>query len=493
MKLTEQEAHDAGADFEKAVCKAPGGSVFFLSGGGGTGKTYRLKQVTPNLRNVIICAFTGDAALLAGGRTASSLFGVPTGKRLDPAINTKYKIDKARQSDPSCKSFRGRWCKKTKTFKPSPRQMVIEAASWIVIDEVSMMPSDFVDFIDAVMRDAKKRPDLPFGGCNVILVGDRGQIPPVMPNKDAKQMREFGYIEPFDGLCSKIFEKVGVQKFHLTKIWRQENPIDGNLLNRVRVGRQLPQDIKRLNGNITSEPPSGATVLCCENKDAGRINSEQLKRLPGELLKFETKLTGTLKAQHKAKEAKLRRKIDTSVYLKEGCRVIVASNGFSGPKDEQLYYVNGDQGVFHGIDKRNRLVVYVDRLKDYIYLKQKKLNDIKQEVKQELEVNKEGDLVPVDVLVDKKVGSYQQFPIRLGYAMSGHKSQGKTLQRVHIFLGSSGYRSPVLKTCGYIYVLLSRVTNLDNLSLDRELSNEDIVTSPALILEEKDQQYEMEI
>lgn len=483
---------DPGEEFEEAVLSATGGgNRFFLSGGGGTGKTYRMNKIKHRLNNVISCAFTGDAALLVGGKTVSSLFGVPVGKRLDPSIRTAYAIKKARASDPSTKSFEGRWCKKTKEFKKSNRQMVLEAAGWIVFEEGPMIPPDYIDFVDAVMRAAKKKPHDPFGGVNVIVVGDRGQIPPVLTGKDRKQMLEFGYKEPMDGMCARVWEEWGYRKFHLTKIHRQKNPIDGNVLTRIRCGKFYDTDLQRVNRNITSTPPEGATVLCCENKDANRVNSECLKRVPGQLLKFESKLTGTLRAQRKAKEKRLGRKIDDSVYLKENCSVILAANGYSGPKADPLYYVNGDQGTFKGIDKHGRLIVYVDRLQDYVHIKVKKLDDIDYEATEELEPDEDGNLVPVPKLTEKKVGSYQQFPIRLGYAMSGHKSQGKTLEKVHIMLGTGDYRSPVLKTYGYMYVLLSRVTNLDNLTLDRPIERDDIRTSPALEDEWGEQQYEM--
>lgn len=483
--------------FKDAVHKAPGGSVFFLSGGGGTGKTHTLNETVKDLSNVITFAFTGDAALLARGKTGNSTFGIPTDKRWNPKIRTAYAINKARDTDRATKGFRGYFDKETQTFKKSARQRVIESAHYLVLDEASMEPGDHMDAIDVIMRDAKKKPHVPFGGCVVILVGDRGQIPPVMDEEDTETMLSYGYAAPFDALTAQVFKEIQIQKFQLTKIWRQKNQVDGNVLNRVRIGRHQPQDLKRINHNVTQNPPKGATVLCCENVDAVRINNKALKLLNTEPFEFKTKLTGTLLRKHKKKEEKKGRKIDTSVHLKMGCRVIIASNGKCNHDGELLEYVNGDQGTFHGVTAKRgkqpgKLIVFVPRLNAYVYLKSKKLEDISRDVIQDglTKTNDEGEELVSDLIVEKVIGTYQQFPIRLGYAMSGHKSQGKTLERVHLFLGNS-YRSKVLKTCGYIYVLLSRVTDLNNLSVDREIEDEDIMTSPELIKEEAQQQYEL--
>jgi len=475
--------------FQTAVMKASKGEVFFLTGGGGVGKTHELKKVVEKLTNVVIFAFTGDAALLARGKTGNSTFGIPTDKRWNPAIRTAYAIDKARSTDKYTKGFRGRYCKKTKKFKKSNRQQVLEACNYLVCDESSMAPGDHGDSIDVIMRDAKKEPHLPFGGCVVILVGDRGQIPPVIDKDDEKTLLGYGYKAPFDFFTARVFEKVEIQRFQLTKIHRQKNLIDGNRLNRVRIGSQTQQDLDRFNENICSVAPEGATVLCCENKDAARINSEKLRTLNGSLYSFKTRLTGTLLKKHNAKEKKIGRRIDTSIYLKKNCRVIVASNGTCHHDGPYLDYVNGDQGTFHGVTPKGKLIVYIPRLRAEIYISVKKLEDVQQSVVKDglKKINDRGEEMVSDLLVEKVVGTYQQFPIRLGYAMSGHKAQGKTLTRVHIYLGKD-YRSPVLKTYGYIYVLLSRVTSLDNLSLDRELEMEDIMTSPELIKEEAQQQ-----
>lgn len=472
--------------FHAAVMKAAKGEVFFLTGGGGVGKTHELKKVVEKLTNVVIFAFTGDAALLARGKTGNSTFGIPTDKRWNPAIRTAYAIDKARSTDKCTKGFRGRYCKKTKKFKKSNRQQVLEACNYLVLDEASMDPGDHGDAIDVIMRDAKKEPHLPFGGCVVILVGDRGQIPPVIDKDDEKTLLGYGYKAPFDFFTARVFEKVEIQRFQLTKIHRQKNLIDGNRLNRVRIGSQTPQDLDRFNENICDEAPEGATVLCCENKDAARINSEKLSTLKGEPYLFSAKLTGTLIKKYKSKQ--------THITLKKNCRVIVASSGTCHHDGPYLDYVNGDQGTFHGVTPKGKLIVYIPRLRAEIYLATKKLEDVQQSVVKDglTKTNEAGEKMVSDLLVEKVVGTYQQFPIRLGYAMSGHKAQGKTLTRVHIYLGKD-YRSPVLKTYGYIYVLLSRVTSLDNLSLDRELEMEDIMTSPELIREEAQQQGELQL
>jgi len=480
--------------FQEAIMKAPKGSVYFLTGGGGVGKTYELNKAVERLTNVVTFAFTGDAALLARGKTGNSTFGIPTDKRWDPKIRTAYAINKARATDKYTKGFRGRFCRKTMKFKKSNRQQVLEACNYLVLDEASMAPGDHGDAIDVIMRDAKKEPHLPFGGCVVILVGDRGQIPPVIDQEDEKTLLEYGYAAPFDFFTARVFEKVDIQRFQLTKIHRQKNLVDGARLNRVRIGTQTPQDLSRFSENICDVAPDGATVLCCENKDASRINSEKLRTLKGELYTFPTVLTGTLLRKHKDKEKRQNRKIDTNIYLKKNCRVIVASNGTCHHDGPYLDYVNGDQGTFCGVTPKGKLIVYIPRLRSEIYLSTKQLEDVEQSVVKDglTKTNEDGEEVVADLLVEKVIGTYKQFPIRLGYAMSGHKAQGKTLNRVHIYLGKN-YRSPVLKTYGYIYVLLSRVTDLDNLSLDRPLEMEDIRTSPELIKDEKQQQGELGI
>jgi hypothetical protein len=431
-----------------------------------SGKTYRLNRVTESLSNVLVVAFTGNAALLARGATAHSTFGIPTDGILDPNI-------------PPSGVQRRRYTDKSTRFFGKKKTAVLAAASWIVVDEASMMRCDMLDFMDKVMRNAKKKPEVPFGGANVILVGDRGQIPPVITAKDRVALCRYDYEAPFDALSAKVFETIKIKMYHLTKIWRQENPIEANILCRVRTGTQTQADLDAINHNIREAAPLGATTLCATNAAVNRINERKLNELSGKLYTFTSKKSGSLKKKIK----------DAPIQLKIGARVIIQSNGESGSGVNKLKFTNGDQGVFEGVDKHGRLIIHRDRDGEHIYLKHKKLEDIDYYTKEELDYTEDGGEIVRDVICEKVKGRFSQFPVRLGYAMTGHKSQGQTLNKVHIVLGNR--RSRVLDQEGVVYVMLSRVTSLKNLSLDRELTMADIKANPKLKDEERDQQFEL--
>ena len=419
-----------------------------LDGSAGTGKSYLIDQIRQYDRAVCIVAPTGRAASNVRGETLYRMFGVPSEGSLDPSERVTTLRAKQIQT-----RFFGR-----------KKDRLLQGISWIVIEEYTMVRCDHIDFIDKAMRRATGNPEA-FGGKHVLFVGGPGQLLPVADEKDTKTLLSYNYPPPF-GLEQSRFWRDNVNHIRicsLNHIFRQSNPIEANILERVKVGQQTDIDLRLMNSRV-GEPHNAAMILTPYRKRASQINEARLSELKSREYVFE----GTQKG-----EMDEVRNMDRTLKLREGCRVIIKKNIRKKIRGEMQHVVNGDTGTFVGMDKYQRLVIIRDSDSDYVYIGQEKESKFKHEL------DEDGNIEP------KEVAYFKQYPVRLGYALTVHASQGLTLQRVHLELPSR-----VMKDWfGLLYVAVSRVTSLSGLTISRPLTHGDI-SSTIADFKEPDQQYE---
>jgi len=352
------------------------------------------------------------------------------------------------------------------------RYEALSAVSYLIVDEPYMIRCDKIDCLDRCLRIAKKEPHKPFGGVKVVFAGDPAQFGPVIVEDevrgihDEKELRERGYVAPFGFLQAKVFESLEPVLINLTKIFRQESIIDGNLLIRVATGTSTPADLDKLSENVRDKAPFDSIVLTTNNYRADQWNTQQLLRCGGEPFSFRAEKTGTAK--------KKSFKLPEVLELKKGCRVVIKTNDSFQKDTFKIEYVNGDQGTFLGVDKHDRLMIERFRDKEIVHVKRFSVHD-----------NKATKTLDGDVKIET-VGEFKQYPVKLGYASTAHSAQGQTLHKVHIYLE----RNPP-KSKGSMYVMMSRVPSLENLSFNRPVRKEDIVSNAYDT--GKDQQYEFGI
>lgn len=260
--------------------------------------------------------------------------------------------------------------------------------------------------------------------------------------------------------------------FHLNKIFRQTNKIEGNILARIRTGNQTDSDLEVLNQRVGS-PQCGSTMLTPFVKTAESINVSMMESLLTRPYEFHATKTGT----YKSKEGPLR----DVLKLKEGCRVVIKCNMKTSVDAEEQIVVNGDTGVFEGIDKYDRMIILRDSDNEYVKVKAKKF---------ELFTNT--PIIDEDGnpgLQEKVSGGFKQYPVDLGYAMTIDKAQGSTMANIHLVLPnpSNGFWR---RRYGLLYVALSRVPSFSCLTLSRPILHTDVVVKKGL-KKQGEQQYEL--
>ncbi len=259
------------------------GSRLICFGSAGTGKSFLIKEIVKTFNCSILAAPTGRAATIIGGSTIHKLFGIPSTHPINPDFKDQP-VHRQRFNDPSCRYFGGQ------------RKEVLKHCSWIILDEIGMVRCDHLDFIEAALRKARGSFE-PFGGAKILCVGDVGQLPPVAQGRDAGTLKRYGYKAPF-GLFQSNVLNTDFHQVSLTKVIRQENPIEANILNRIRVGAQTKIDIDYLNTRVQA-PDSKAVILTPLRKIRDEIKDSMLQsaqaagagNLPKEVQRMITELT----------------------------------------------------------------------------------------------------------------------------------------------------------------------------------------------------------
>jgi hypothetical protein len=430
-----------------------------VRGQAGVGKSVVIREIQNAVPNTITVSSKGLAAANINGSTIHRTFGLPTGKVFDPSLTRLW-------------SFRENSCMPHLKYFKSDH---LRACQLLILDECFDIRCDVFDFIDRCLRIARKQPHTPFGGLHVLAVGDEGQSQPITA-KDLPGLKKLGYKSPYGLYQSRSWWDGGVDQitktYTLSKIFRQQDATDGLILARFRTGTQTDMDLERINRNVTFYPPAGCTILTPYVETARRKNELMLSTIKGVPFTFLAEKKGVFK---KKDERSL--PFPSELTLKVGCRVIIKQNDkrkICGI-DQQIF--NGDQGVFTGVDKHQRLMITLDRGVDVLVPRVRKHEGKK------VKKNKEGE----DELVEDKSNEFRQYPVKLGFAITISSSQGMTMNRVFLDLGKGLWDDAY----GLFYVALSRVKSLDQLFLSRKITHEDNKVSP-LIVPEKEEQWNLD-
>lgn len=385
----------------------------FLTGRAGTGKTTLLRRFMKEAgENAIVLAPTGVAAMNAGGQTLHSFFKLP------PRLIEPQDVKRLRTA------------------------RLLKAAETLIIDEISMVRADMLDAIDRSLK-LNRRSKRPFGGVRMILAGDLHQLPPVVRGEEAEILRErYGGAYFFH---APAFREAEFALLALKHVFRQADPKFLALLGALRRGTLTPPDQALLETRVTERSAVDASethvVLTPNNANAYRINQARLDDLPGKEIHFAAKVQGNFDEKSYPTEADLE--------LKEGARVMLIKN------DPDGRWVNGSLATMVGTNKANALVEMDGRT---------------YEIEPADWEKHKYTLDPETKKVSREtVGTFKQVPLRLAYAVTIHKAQGLTLDKVFIDFDSGMFAH------GQAYVAFSRARNLEGLELSRALRPRDLV------------------
>lgn len=411
---------------------------FFLTGKAGTGKTTLLRNILKKTtKNTAVVAPTGVAAINAGGVTIHSMFGLPLTSFIPNNDFVDLNIANNRSS-----------LKKHMRFRKEKRKLLQEL-DLLIIDEISMVRADLLDAIDFILQNVRQNREA-FGGLQVIFIGDLFQLPPVVKEESWQLLREY-YDSPFF-FDSYAWKNANAFTIELLHIYRQADPLFIEILNNVRNGEVSEEDLLTLNElsyKTASSQDKEYITLCTHNYQADSINSNELEKLSGNKLKFKAKIEGQF--NENAFPAEL------EIELKVGAQIMFVRND-----SEQGMYYNGKLAEVISLSEQFIKVNFLENGESYT---------LKQELWENIHytLDKESNEVK-----EEKLGSFMQYPIRLAWAITVHKSQGLTFRKAIIDLGKSF--AP-----GQAYVALSRCTDLDGLILKTKINARNIFVDPRIV------------
>jgi len=413
----------------------------FLTGKAGTGKTTFLRRLADSThKRYIILAPTGIAALNAGGVTIHSQFLFPFGsfvpERRLPADIPEYG------------NFHDRDTLTRRHPLNSLRRNVLRDVELLIIDEVSMLRADLLDAIDHRMRGVRQRWDLPFGGTQVLMIGDLYQLPPVVKDDEWRVLQRW-YKSPhfFE---AHVIQQSGYAHIELDKIFRQQDDTFIRILNNLRENTVTPEDIEVLNRHHTpllgrgdGGETDGVITLATHNRQADDINQRALEKLPGKLHRF----TATVDGEFPESMFPVLRELE----LKEGAQIMFTRN------DPEKAYFNGKLARVESINDDGITVRMVDNDMPYL-LREAEWENKRYVIDPTTKEQKEQGL-----------GSFRQYPVKLAWAITVHKSQGLTFDKAIIDVGQAF--AP-----GQVYVALSRLRSLQGLKLRTRISTNVVST-----------------
>lgn len=420
------KALELNSDFKTALdLIEKEGKNLFITGRAGTGKSTLLQLYRNTTRKkVVVLAPTGVAALNVRGQTIHSFFGFP------PRFISPREISKRKD-------------------RRLYRNMDV-----LVIDEISMVRADMLDNIDFFLRLNRDSP-LPFGGVQVVFFGDMFQLPPVVATDFELEVFSSTYESPFFFSAQLFRQGFELEMLELRKVYRQENRHFLRLLDAIRLNHADQDDLDELNERYEPDFDSEELyiTLCARNATADRINQGELSKIDEPERKYLASVTGEFNPTQYPAEAVL--------TLKLGAQVMLLKN------DPERRYVNGTIGKIVGLEQESLKILIEENGLEW---KEIDVIPVTWEI-----IRYKSDPANPDEILSEVIGTFTQFPLRLAWAVTIHKAQGKTFDRVIIDLGTGAFEH------GQTYVALSRCRTLEGIVLRQRIRPQDMLTDLRIV------------
>jgi ATP-dependent exoDNAse (exonuclease V) alpha subunit len=420
------KALELNSDFKVALdLLEKEGKNLFITGRAGTGKSTLLQLFRNTTRKkVVVLAPTGVAALNVRGQTIHSFFGFP------PRLISAREISKRKD-------------------RRLYRNMEV-----LVIDEISMVRADVLDNIDYFLRLNRDSP-LPFGGLQVVFFGDLFQLPPVVASDFEQEVFSSTYDSAFF-FSAQVFKRgFELELMELRKVYRQDNRHFLRLLDAIRLNHLDQDDLEELNERFNPhfEPKDFYITLCARNATADRINQHELSKIEHPERKYLATVTGEFNPLLYPADAALTLKLDAQVMLLKN--------------DPDRRYVNGTIGKIVGLETDSVHILTEEQNGEF---KEVEITSLTWEI-----IRYKSDPTNTEEIQTEVVGTFTQLPLRLAWAVTIHKAQGKTFDRIIIDLGGGAFEH------GQTYVALSRCRTLEGIVLRQRIRYQDVLTDTRIL------------